>query len=966
MIIRNDIPKSSNAIDWRKWLLGLLALALLLLCIKWGLSLKQPTKDIIFCGAEEVHGPNYVDHGYEFANAKTQSDQKARSGKYSALLNKTQAYGMRYTMSDFKVGDRYCASIWKWSEAGNNGYLAIQGNEGSDFFMQENGPVESDDKGWMKYEICFSIPANVKLSEIKIFPYYTQGDKGIFFDDLSIEKMTQSLPVASDFERQKIQLYINSSGYAKLKSKRDEAIKRGLLQTEDDDWVSAHLIENEEKLDVKLRLKGDWTDHLKGKKWSYRIKMKSENAWNRLQVFSLQSPHTRDMLSEWVYHKMLAKEDVLTPRYDFVTVKLNDGIENVYAYEEHFVKQLPESQNRREGPIVKLSEDAVWQQRLRSKSNLGHMDSDLLNEIYNSEILPFGEGKIVKDTTQLRLFADAQALMNQMKFGLKPPDEIFDIERMAKFFAIMDVLGAHHSIVWHNLRFYYNPVTQRLEPIGFDGYTELGSMDIGKKFYGQKSSNIHNEKWMDFLMPLYRNRPFTEAYTTYLSQFSSQEYLNKFFDEIRPGLKDREQFLRRDYYSYKYDEAVVRNRAKEIALAIQPYNDFSLRGFVERRGDHSDLLLVSNYHTLPLILEGIGTKDLIKTRLDTIVNSNHSYLQAEYLELPFSYSKDSYLHYYLPGSEKRYTSKIKNWSTPGFAIGSQEFVNKLSVPLPDESYDIVEQKVILKGINHKLDRPMIIPEGYILECLPGATIDIINKSFILSYAPIRFNGKKDAPISIISSDGSGQGIVVLNTELKSSMTYVTIDKMTNLNYKGWQLTGAVTFYEADADLFYVTISNNTCEDALNMIRSEFKIKYLHLSGTKADGFDADFCSGEIRNSYITRTGNDGLDFSGSIVTVLDCAMNKIGDKGLSAGEQATVHIKNTSIEGADIGIASKDLSSVRVENVKLINCDKGFAAYKKKPEFGPAKINVISFSEDNINHLMVEEEGSEIKFQSNK
>ena len=57
---------------------------------------------------------------------------------------------------------------------------------------------------------------------------------------------------------------------------------------------------------------------------------------------------------------MFRKEDVLTTRYGFINVELNGQDLGVYAYEEHFDKLLVESNNRREGPIVKFSEEAFW------------------------------------------------------------------------------------------------------------------------------------------------------------------------------------------------------------------------------------------------------------------------------------------------------------------------------------------------------------------------------------------------------------------------------------------------------------------------------------------------------------------------------------------------------------------------------------------------------------------------------
>ena len=158
----------------------------------------------------------------------------------------------------------------------------------------------------------------------------------------------------------------------------------------------------------------------------------------------------------------------------------------------------------------------------------------------------------------------------------------------------------------------------------------------------------------------------------------------------------------------------------------------------------------------------------------------------------------------------------------------------------------------------------------------------------------------------------------------------------------------------------VTISENYCEDALNLVRSDFSIKALNINNTFADGFDGYFCKGKLFDSYLFDTGNDGLDYSGSWIEISNVKMERIGDKGISAGEQATLDIKDVQITGAQIGIASKDLSKVKVVNTSLKDCKQGFAAYRKKPEFGGGTINVKSFTQEGVVNLTVADPESKI------
>ena len=46
--------------------------------------------------------------------------------------------------------------------------------------------------------------------------------------------------------------------------------------------------------------------------------------------------------------------------------------------------------------------------------------------------------------------------------------EVFDIDLLAKYFAINDLVASSHSRTWHNQRYYYDPIQSKLIPIGFD------------------------------------------------------------------------------------------------------------------------------------------------------------------------------------------------------------------------------------------------------------------------------------------------------------------------------------------------------------------------------------------------------------------------------------------------------------------------------------------------------------------
>ena len=114
----------------------------------------------------------------------------------------------------------------------------------------------------------------------------------------------------------------------------------------------------------------------------------------------------------------------------------------------------------------------------------------------------------------------------------------------------------------------------------------------------------------------------------------------------------------------------------------------------------------------------------------------------------------------------------------------------------------------------------------------------------------------------------------------------------------------------------------------NIIRSNFSFDEVTIKKSTSDAFDGDFTKGTITDCLFQDISGDGLDFSGSFVTITNTTFIDIGDKAISAGEKSIVSISDSMIENTNIGIASKDSSEVTAENMSITNAKiAGLAAY---------------------------------------
>ena len=86
----------------------------------------------------------------------------------------------------------------------------------------------------------------------------------------------RSIVVGALARPEHITIDIKHNDFQKLVYKQQIALATGVLISTSNDYVSANIRYKDKTIKVKIRLKGDWTEHLEGDKWSFRIQVKGK------------------------------------------------------------------------------------------------------------------------------------------------------------------------------------------------------------------------------------------------------------------------------------------------------------------------------------------------------------------------------------------------------------------------------------------------------------------------------------------------------------------------------------------------------------------------------------------------------------------------------------------------------------------------------------------------------------------
>ena len=761
-----------------------------------------------------------------------------------------------------------------------------------------------------------------------------------------------------------IHIDIAHKHFQKLAYKREVARQIGLLESSDDDFVPAKIRHNGQSYDVKLRLKGDAVDHLDGDKWSYRVKVKGDKALFGMRTLSIQHPKTRNYLAEWVYHQALKREDIISLRYDFVNVSVNGKNLGIFALEEHFNKILVEDNQRRQGPIIRFSEDQVWKQ--------DHLRLDfpkifpVTSASFNSVLIDAFESKaIAADSSFNEQFMHAITLLETYRRGEQRARDVFDIEKLAMYLAISELLGAHHSVLWNHMRFYYNPITARLEPIGFDGNAGLqlplvtATMDLEtSRFWRREIFNIASQD------PLF-NRHYFNA----LAKVSKPDYLASLFEEIQPEFDNKLKIIHKTFPDYEFPFENLEKNRKLLHYTVHPEDGLRTH-FIAHHND-SLTLEVGSTQPLPVALHALLLGEhTISLEEQPLLEGRHAHSGIAFTQIRVAVPTSSTITdstlstfnvtYGIPGSDSLQVAPILP-----YPHSKRELV-KHAIPRDSSTIrffsflqiDDKQKKVIIKQGSWTVDRSLIVPEGYTLNLTEGTSLNLINSAAILVHGAVDLTGSATSPIRISSSDQTGQGLTVLNADSPSHIRHTSFENQQNIHQKGWALTGSVNFYESPVTLHNVTFTSNQSEDALNIIRTSYEMDSVLFAHTYSDAFDGDFTSGTISNSRFENPGNDAIDVSGSTLTFHNVHVYQAGDKALSAGEFSRVTGSGLEVTTSNIGVASKDQSIVKLTEVHIANSQIGLALYQKKPEFGPGSLEINNVSIEQTPMRTLIEEGS--------
>ena len=254
----------------------------------------------------------------------------------------------------------------------------------------------------------------------------------------------------------------------------------------------------------KIRMTGDLWWHLDWKMGkplsSVHVKLSDGNI-NSITEFKLFLPKSRNFNNEIFVSNIIKELGYLAPTTINTLASIN-GIESSYIFQEDLKKELLESNRYREGPI--LEGDERFTIMLKEKDmNPEITFSRLSNKNYS-----------IKSITNQKISVQAVSNLNKVYLQhhqieknnliIDPPDKLninlikFNEmlgghKNLAIYEALIYALDSSHNLSFDDRRFYFNPITNELLPIYYDGKSKIlddaqsGNLNILSKFVSKEA-----------------------------------------------------------------------------------------------------------------------------------------------------------------------------------------------------------------------------------------------------------------------------------------------------------------------------------------------------------------------------------------------------------------------------------------------------------------------------------------------
>lgn len=733
-----------------------------------------------------------------------------------------------------------------------------------------------------------------------------------------------------------LRIEVDAPDLEQLEAVVENARARGVILPEGNDYVKARCESDAGAFKAELRIKGKLTDHVQGHKWSFRVIAKKSGGFLGMKRFSLQHPGTRNYLCDWLYHRISAGEGIVALRYGFCKVEFNGDDLGVYAYEEHFGPELLEHNGRLEGPILRYDPNLYWVHRL---NDMAGRDLDEPYAGYRAAAVDaYGSDDVVKDPDQLRYFEQAVHLLDRFRRGELHAADVFDVDRMARRHAIIDLVGGHHSMDWSDVKFYYDPAAQRIEPVSYESFSAFPTRQLAGAYRYTGRAGAED----DLHDALFNDSVFFRVYVHHLERLSTKAWLDSTFAALAPDLDTAAAMLYREFPYKELDRSVYyRNQDAIRSLLALPK---PCHAYLQHAGHDTLTLALVPVNSLPVQVDGLvlGNKT-IAPHVHTVLPSMPRRGAADPVIVRFVLNGDTVDEKHLelacrvPGARTRLTVDVFPYALPGSEM-SEGLVTQLPPNVRSFPFFAVKdsaRRIVVRPGAWTVDRDIVIPEGYRVVNEGHFSLDLRNGALLISHSSMALRWNGEVPVLITSSDSSSRGVHLIDAAGTSTFDHVDFRHLMRYAYEQ-PFTGDVSLHRSDARFTGCSFSG-TGATLLDASLGTVRLEECTFRGG-SDQFEGHHVSATITGCAFSDAADDAVSLAGGTTLCENVVIATAHGIGLKATVLARITAREVRITGTTQALEGRDGAWIQMQGGAIENAGRLGEAKKSEMRYGPVRL----------------------------
>jgi hypothetical protein len=761
-----------------------------------------------------------------------------------------------------------------------------------------------------------------------------------------------------------------------LAAQRDEALRTGILRREDVDRVEARIRFQDRALPAVVWLPEGPTDRWQEQRWSLDVDVQGGETLLDMGSFSARPLDDDLFLNEWLYAQDLRDAGILATRCSLVTIFLNGDDQGLYVLRDLLTTEWIESQGRAPGAIVRLDERLLWERRAQLVGGEVQGQDLMVDPIASTfELSAFAQ--VVEESAfpgegsspNSEQASAALGLLRAFQERQLQASQVYDPEVMGRYLAHANLWGARHGLMWYNARFYYNPSTFLLEPIGHE-------------------ARPLTPVYAPFLdLAQYDDLAIMDAYAREAARILQPGYLESFRAAHAAAFERYEAVLAPGAQGSDAPWDLLAQRQALLYAALHPPQ--TVRAYEESRDPDSSLAIrVGNLLRYPVVLRQLQMGDVrVDVRPDWIVEprraqSDVARVQSDEPGLVHWEAADRVILRRVQGDVPRYvtlripvdaldrllpdgaTLDASTLQIVTSLVGVEEEVtvdvrreeslglspaiDPMSLPATPSVQDVLAKHPFLvrgdrpgmlgvKAGTWHVQGDLVLPVGFGLEVTQPVTLTFDRQAMLFARGPLLLHGPQEGGIHLVPRGDRWAGMIVYEAGAQA------VSSLTHVEIRG--ATGGATFYKSPVVLVRCQVVDSMAQDAIHLVRARFEIADTELGNVSGDALDVDQAQGRIERCAFHDVLGNGIDANESQVDVQDSHLIRVYDKAIAAVEGSAVTVQGVRIMDAGVAVAGADMSRVQVHDLRMSQVWlAGLAAYRRELAYGPSNVRATQLA----------------------